>query len=358
MKSLFMWAGGKKKLLKKYEPHLPDNFTSYHEPFFGGGAMFVWAYEKNPNARFYINDINEHIIGIYKAVRDDVRTFCEIMDFYQDSYLKLDGPDKEGGKTNKELEKKYSLGKGRKDWAAIYKEQPSRRHYYFKVRDNYAWKYQNFSETQNAATLYFLMKTGFNGVWQLNNNTNGRFGTPCGLLNHVDKVYDKENVMEWHAALQNCEITHGDYGQTLKNVSKGSYVFLDPPYRGGFADYGTDKDDDFQEGVIQYLNEAKKSDAYCMLSNRDMADGFFEDRKRDNEIVYFDVTYTVGRRKKKLDEQGNVVMKPKLDKQGNIELDEQGGVIYEVQFQEAVKAKEILMIGVDNGNKSCYIKRR
>ena len=41
MKPLFMWAGGKTKMLKKYEQHLPSDFTSYHEPFCGGGAMFI-----------------------------------------------------------------------------------------------------------------------------------------------------------------------------------------------------------------------------------------------------------------------------------------------------------------------------
>lgn len=326
MKPLFMWAGGKKKLLKKYEPHLPDNFESYHEPFFGGGAMFVWAYDKNPNANFYINDINEHIISIYRAVRDDVETFCKYVDNLQGTYLDMPAPKQPGGETNKALEKKYArpdLGRSRRDWKSILKEQRSRRHFYFAVRDEYAWRHENLTQVNEAAMLYFLMKTGFNGVWQLNGNTNNRFGTPCGLMKHTDKVYDKDNVMEWHEALQKCEITSGDYKQTLKDVGPGSYIFLDPPYRGGFADYGTEKDDNFQQEVVNYLNAAAARGAYCMLSNRDMGDGFFEDRKGDNQIEYFDVTYTVGRRKK-------------------VGVDENGKDIF-----EAVKAKEILMIGLD-----------
>lgn len=323
MKPLFMWAGGKKKLLKKYNPHLPEKFDSYHEPFFGGGAMFVWAYDKNPDANFYINDINEHIIGIYKAVRNDVETFCMHTDRLQRIYLNLPGPKTEGGAPNKELEKKYSLGGARRDWGEIYKEQPSRRHFYFAVRDFYAWRYKELTPVNEAAMLYFLMKTGFNGIWQLNKNTNDRFGTPCGLLKHTDKVYDKESVYEWHEALQNCEITSGDYKQTLKDVGPGSYIFLDPPYRGGFADYGTKKDDNFQQEVVEYLNVAAERGAYCMLSNRDMSDGFFEDRKGNNQIEYFDVTYTAGRRKK-------------------VGTDESGKDIF-----EAVKAREILMIGLD-----------
>jgi len=347
MKPLFMWAGGKKKLLKDYAPHLPEEFASYCEPFFGGGAMFTWAYDKQPNAHFYINDINEHIIGIYRAVRDDVDLFCDYMDKYQETYMALPAPSEPDGKTDKELEKKHKHPetRGRKDWKAIYDEKPSRRHFYFKVRDIYAWQYESMDPTFEAATLYFLMKTGFNGVWQINKNTNGRFGTPCGLLKHDrDKghtVYDKENVMEWHKALQNCTITSGDFKDTLNHIDDNTFVFLDPPYRGGFADYGTQKDDDFQKEVIQFLNNAKSKGAYCMLSNRDMADGFFEDLKQTNAIEYFDVTYTVGRRKKKLDEEGNQVK------------DEKGNPV----FQEAVKAREILMIGLDKQKSSVIIEK-
>jgi DNA adenine methylase len=347
MKPLFMWAGGKKKLLKDYAPHLPEEFANYCEPFFGGGAMFTWAYNKQPNAHFYINDINEHIIGIYRAVRDDVELFCDYMDKYQETYMPLPAPGEPGGETNKELEKKYKHPevRGRKDWKAIYSEQPSRRHLYFKVRDIYAWQHESMDPIFEAATLYFLMKTGFNGVWQINNNTNGRFGTPCGLLKHDrDKghtVYDKENVMEWHKALQNCTITSGDFKDTLSHIDDNTFVFLDPPYRGGFADYGTKKDDDFQKEVVQFLNDAKSKGACCMLSNRDMADNFFEDLKQDNAIEYFDVTYTVGRRKKKLDEEGNQVK------------DEEGNPV----FQEAVKAREILMIGLDKQKSSVIIQK-
>ena len=37
------------------------------------------------------------------------------------------------------------------------------------------------------------------------------------------------------------------------------------------------------------------------MSNRDVGDGFFESRLGDNNMVYFDVTYTAGRRKKNTD---------------------------------------------------------
>lgn len=327
MKPLFMWAGGKKKLIKSYESHLPLKFNKYHEPFFGGGALFVWAYGKNPDASFYINDINPHIIGVYKAIKEDASTFCKLMDRLQEVYISLPGPE-QVGKQNKELQKKYKLKNRRFDWEKIYNEQKTRRHFYFKIRDRYAWNYERYTPIQEAAILYFLMKTGFNGVWQINTNTNNRFGTPCGLLNHKDAVYEKENVLKWQQALQKCQISSMDFKKTLKDIGKDSFVFLDPPYRGGFADYGTKKDDDFQEEVIKFLNDAAHRGAYSLLSNRDLGDDFFNIRAGNNQIHTFNVSYTVGRRKKLLNEDGEEAK----DKNGN------------PLYQEAKKAKEILMI--------------
>ena len=145
------------------------------------------------------------------------------------------------------------------------------------------------------------MKTGFNGIWQINKNTDGRFGTPSGLLNQKDKVYDKENVLEWKKALQRCTLMVGDFRETLSAATPNSYVFLDPPYRGSFTQYGVDFDDDLQESVIKFLNESTGAGAYVMMSNRDVGDNFFESRQGDNEIIYFDVTNTAGRRKKNAD---------------------------------------------------------
>lgn len=266
MKPLFMWAGGKTRMIKKYTDHLPETFDHYVEPFVGAGAMFVWAYEKNPDAEFVLNDSNESIMRIYAAIRDEVDDFIKRLDQLSDHYLALD--------------------------------KAERKKFYYLLRHEHAYNYHLYDDTEEAATLYFLMKTGFNGIWQINKNTNGRFGTPCGLLNQKDKVYDRDNVMEWHEALKSCTLLSGDFKNTISSVGKGSFVFLDPPYRGSFTQYGVDFDDKLQQQVIDFLNDSKKLGAYVLMSNRDVGDGFFEERVGDNELVKFDITYTAGRRKK------------------------------------------------------------
>jgi DNA adenine methylase len=232
----------------------------------GAGAMFVWAYKKNPAATFVLNDSNESIMRIYIAVRDDVESFVERLDYLSDLYLPL--------------------------------KKPERKELYYALRHEHAYDHEKWTETDEAATLYFLMKTGFNGIWQINKNTNGRFGTPSGLLNQKDKVYDHDNVMEWHVALQNCKLLTGDFGDVLAHVRRGSYVFLDPPYRGSFTQYGVDFDDEIQQRVVDFLNDSRELGAYILMSNRDVGDGFFERRKDSNHLVKFDITYTAGRRKK------------------------------------------------------------
>ena len=296
MKPLFMWAGGKTRLIKKYTEQntLPDKFDQYVEPFLGAGAMFIWAYEKNPNASFVLNDSNESIMAIYAAIKKDVNKFTEHLDGLSEAYLPL----------NKE----------------------NRKSFYYELRRQHAYDYEGWSKTQEAATLYFLMKTGFNGIWQINQNTNNRFGTPCGLLNQKDSVYDKDNVLEWSKALKRCKLMTGDFRDTMSAIKDNAYVFLDPPYRGSFTQYGVDFDDHLQEAVITFLNDLTAKGAYVMMSNRDVGDNFFESRCGNNKIVYFDVTYTAGRRKKNADGS-----------------------------HSAKKAREILMIGEKNG---CESKNR
>jgi len=208
------------------------------------------------------------------------------------------------GSKDADLEKKYKTG-NKHDWNKIFDIKPTRRSFFFKVRSQYQEEYHKWGNVKEAAILYFLMKTAFNGVWQVSKgkDSHGRFNTPCGLMRQADSIYDKKNVLEWHKALQGATITSLDFKDTLNNVEKNSYTFLDPPYRSAsdkektFADYGTNLEDEFQETVIDFFMAAKEKGSYVLLSNRDWGDRFFEDRSDGNRVEYFDVTYTVGRKK-------------------------------------------------------------
>jgi len=259
-KPLFIWAGGKTKVLKHYAPFMPCSFKTYYEPFFGGGAMFVHVMNTYQPKNVVINDINSDVVSIYKAIKTDLTEFQQRLDSLESQYLPLSKDD--------------------------------RKKFYFETRHSHAWDYQEWSKTFEAATLYFLMKTGFNGIYQLNKNTNGRYGTPAGLLNQKDKVYDRNVLDWWHNALQNVDIRTGDWKDSVENDSDG-FFFFDPPYRDSFADYGNGFGDDALTDLLNFADMQKR----VFVANR-ADDDWFDDQSRSMQVHYFNITYTAGRRKK------------------------------------------------------------
>ena len=157
------------------------------------------------------------------------------------------------------------------------------------------------------------MQTSFNGIWQINKNTNGKFGTPSGLLNEKTQIYNKENLDTWHLALQKTEILSGDYSKLSDYVTKDSFVFLDPPYRGCFTNYGTKSDDQFQNEVLSWFDQQSLTAKHIWLANRDLQDDFFSSYQ--NCLYNFDITYTAGRRKQSKNNLGETFYTAKKAKE-------------------------------------------
>jgi len=268
MKPLYIWAGGKNKMIPKYveSPGLPySGYDTYVEPFFGGGAMMIHIYENNPSVKkFVLNDINPEIVGLYTAIKTDVQNFIKECDVYCNQYLPLT------------------------------KEQ--RKEYFYKIRQSYITDYPNWSKTKEAATLYFLMKTAFNGIFQSTKEAKGRFCTPAGLLNQKDKVYDVGNVLEWHKFLQLVDIYSGDWKDCADKIEGKAFYFFDPPYRDSFTQYGQDFTDAKALEVIEFSKKADSENHIVMFCNREAGDSFYIDNQGNLDIKYYDIKYTAGRR--------------------------------------------------------------
>ena len=164
-------------MLRYYLNVMPQQVNSYCEPFFGGGAMYVHVMKTYNPSFLKINDINGDIMWIYRSIKDHYQEFISRIDTLEQNYIKLDGP----------TENVKRCGR----WK-----------YYMEIRHDHAYNYAHWSKPYEAATLYFLMKTGFNGIFQINQNTNGRYGTPPGLLNEKTSIYDREVLLWWNEALQ------------------------------------------------------------------------------------------------------------------------------------------------------------
>lgn len=268
LKPLYMWAGGKSKLLKQYSPLIPDlnNVSSYVEPFFGGGALFAAIKSGTPELPGMVNDINSELIGLLNKTKSDYNNFVSHLHILEEEYLSINV-------LNKELRKEY----------------------FYKKRKEY-WSLPE-GETKTVALLYFLMKTAFNGIWQGCKESNGRFGTPAGLMTQTDKVFDYDRIKTWNDALQNTAIFSGSYEQL--EIPENSWIYCDPPYRDSFTTYSLDFDDSHQLDLIKWCRKMHQEKGCTVwLANREANDNFFEDHCHDAIIHKFDIVYTAGRRKK------------------------------------------------------------
>lgn len=265
-----MWAGGKNKMIPKYleHPGIPTSgYDTYVEPFFGGGAMMIWIYENSPTVKhFVLNDINTEIVGIYQAIKSDVAQFTARMDQLQTQYIPL--------------------------------SKENRRKFYYDLRAEYATSWAQWSATEESATLYFLMKTAFNGIWQTTKEANGRFCTPCGLLNQKTTVYDRDNVMEWHNFLQQVTICSGPWQQAVDVTEGRAFYFFDPPYRDSFTQYGTTFDDAAHVELIDFCKQTDLAGNLVMYCNRKAGptDTFYTVNQGQLLLNEYDIKYTAGRR--------------------------------------------------------------
>ena len=180
------WVGGKRQLLGAILPLLPEDVSSYCEPFLGGGAV-LFALQP---ARAIVNDLNAELIGVYQTIRDDVDGLLE----------------------------------------ALRRHANTPEHFYaVRAWDRDRAFYDALSPTERAARLLFLNKTCFNGLFRV--NAAGEFNAPFGRYKNPRIVneaqlravsrYFRENEISFHSE---------DFAATLARVPQGGFVYLDPPY--------------------------------------------------------------------------------------------------------------------------------
>ena len=286
-KPLFIWAGGKTKLINRfYSSFLPQNkrISHYCEPFFGGGAFFIHLVSHHPlDGEIVINDINEDIMLIYREIKSNVNEFIECCEsLYEKPFLEIPKSNLDERKT-----------------------------FFYEVRKKNAFDYLSMTTTERAAIQFFLMKTSFNGIYQINKNTNGRFGTPAGLMKQTDKVFDRDVVHWWNRTLNERDVTikSESYEHVLSDFSnknsEQTFIFLDPPYRGCFTSYGQTFGDEQQKHLVSFADSLEYDDS-LFLANRKVSpdDVFFHslvEQSMSLSIEEHAITYTAGRRKQESD---------------------------------------------------------
>jgi DNA adenine methylase len=213
------WVGGKGSILSELLERVPKNYTSYHEIFVGGGALF-FALEP---ANAHLSDINSRLIKTYRAIRDTPKKVISLLEVHKERHCK---------------------------------------EYYLKSRVALSLA---SSDAETASLMIYLSKTCFNGLYRV--STGGQFNTPQGEKNPKD-ICMPDRIRECSKALHGVNISTLSYAEI--EPIRGGFFYLDPPYDSATNKYGRDKFTEAdQKRVAKLCKEIDMAGGYFMASNND-----------------------------------------------------------------------------------------
>lgn len=230
LQPVLKWAGGKRQLLPQLEKFFPKKFTTYYEPFIGGGAVL---FHLQPT-KAVINDFNEDLINCYICIKDNLDELIEKLKYYE---------------TKNDSDSYYEI-------RAIDRTE----------------EYKNWSSVERAARLIYLNRTCYNGLFRMNsagqfNSPFGSYKNPCicnePVLRAINKYFNENEI----------EFRTGDFYDACIDAPKGSFIYLDPPYDQydeqvnfvGYTKNGFSRDD--QQRLKNMCDELIERGCYIMVSN-------------------------------------------------------------------------------------------
>lgn len=219
---ILKWPGGKRGLIKKILPLIPQSFRRYYEPFLGGGALFFWLQPRSG----VLADKNQDLINCYVQIRDNPAAVVYCLS-------KMENSEEE----------------------------------YYRVRAS-----EPKDEIERAARTYYLALLSFNGIHRV--NLQGRFNVPYSHKVHLNPC-NPSQIYAASDALKPMNLVCEDFEETVRSASAGDLIYIDPPYtvahgNNGFIKYNAHifswSD---QERLAKIARELKERGCSVILSNAD-----------------------------------------------------------------------------------------
>ena len=224
------WVGGKRQLLPELRRRMPRRFTTYYEPFIGGGALL---FDRQPQ-KAVLNDSNSELINVYCQIKTDVAALIDALKRLhntQADYYRIRQMDRDG-------------------------------------------TLAQMSSVERAARIIYLNKTCYNGLFRV--NSHGEFNSPFGFYKNPN-IINEPVLLAVSAYLSSHELKLkcGDYNEALKGIRKGAFVYFDPPYDPvsssasftGYTQGGFDSEE--QERLCEVCKSLNRKGVKFMLSNSD-----------------------------------------------------------------------------------------
>ena len=262
------WVGGKRQILDQITKYVPETFSTYYEPFLGGGAVLFGLQPK----KAVVNDINNELMNIYEVIRDNVEELIEDL-----------------------------------------KKHRNEEDYFYKVRelDRDKQRYNKMTPVEKASRIIFLNKTCYNGLFRVNKA--GEYNAPFGNYKNPN-IVNETTLMAVSSYFNKVKIrfTCQDFAEVLKRSRKGAFVYLDPPYdpvseTASFTGYdkgGFDRDEQIR--LKKTCDKLNKKGVKFLLSNS--ATDFIKDLYKDYKIEVIQAKRAINSRADKRGEVDEVLV--------------------------------------------------
>lgn len=263
IKPFIKWVGGKSQLLEEIRKKYPSKIEKYCEPFVGGGAVLFDVLSRYHPETVLINDINKELINTYTQIKNNCSQMIDLLSDLQSSY------------------KSHSLEENK--------------NFFYEKRNRYNELKVNGNDTENlekAVLFIFLNKTCFNGLYRV--NSKGMFNVPFNNAKNP-LICDKDNLLACSGLLKNVEMQSRDYKECKSFIDKGTFVYIDPPYRpitqtSAFTSYSENGFSDKEQIELgEFITEISDKGAFVLASNSDPKNVDEHDDFFDNLYSHFEI---------------------------------------------------------------------
>jgi len=215
-KPFLKWVGGKTQIIDKIIAKIPNEMENYHESFIGGGSVLlaVLSLQKAKKIKIkgniYAYDLNKQLIQVYRHIQTKKDELFKHIEKLKNDYSKC--PDAEKGSANRNPNN-------------ITEAKTSKESYYYWMRKRF--NKLTYLSVKNSALFIVINKLCFRGVYR--EGPNG-FNVPFGHYKKMPEIITKEKLDAISSLIKDVIFIGADFEDSIKNTTKGDFIYLDPPY--------------------------------------------------------------------------------------------------------------------------------
>jgi DNA adenine methylase len=181
IKSPLRYPGGKSRSVDLIATIIPE-FDEFREPFLGGGSIFIYAKQRYPNKKFWVNDLYFELYKFWEMAQKDVDALIDKV---------------------YEWRNQFPIGK--------------KLHQF--LNENLA----NFNDLERGAAFFIYNRITFSGT-----SLSGGFSEGAFTGRFTESSIQRLN--QFAKVINGSTITNLDYEALVKREGENVFIFLDPPY--------------------------------------------------------------------------------------------------------------------------------